>query len=305
MRALLLYNPAATTTTARARDAIAQTLAEHTKLEVAPTKRRDHASFLAAGAADEGIDVVVVLGGDGTLNEVVQGLARSGVRLAVIPGGSTNVYARSLGLPNDPLPASEEVVRLLEAGHHLTVPLGEANDRYFTFAAGFGFDADVVRRVERRPRLKRVLRQGAFVVSGLGAVLRSSDPRAEVRVHIGGETAGGFRAAVCGATQPYTYLGPWPARLCPEGGLDRALAVTALTRVTLPGLLGLARTALTGRDVRRLSAVRAWGDVAEAVLTCERPLSLQVDGDYVGETDEVRLRTVPDALDVVAAPASP
>ena len=142
MRALLLYNPAATTTTARARDAIAQTLAERVKLEVAPTKRRDHASFLAAGAADEGFDVVVVLGGDGTLNEVVQGVAHSQVRLAVVPGGSTNVYARSLGLPNDPVQASHEVVRLLAADHHRRVPLGEANERYFTFAAGFGLDAD-------------------------------------------------------------------------------------------------------------------------------------------------------------------
>ncbi|WP_165491859.1 diacylglycerol/lipid kinase family protein [Egibacter rhizosphaerae] len=301
MRALLLYNPAATTTTARVRDAIAQLLASELKLEVAPTKRRDHASFLAAGAADEGIDVVVALGGDGTVNEIVQGVAHSRVLLAVLPGGSTNVYARALGLPNDPRAATQEVVDLLRHGQHRRVPLASANERYFCFAAGLGFDAEVVRRVEQRPRVKRVVRQGAFVISGIGPLLTASDPRrAEIRVTADGTTHEGYRSVVCGAAQPYTYLGPWPVRLCPDGSLDRGLAVTALTRLGLPGLLRLARVALSAGDVRRLPTVDAWSDLTEAHLLSDRPLPLQLDGDYVGELTEVWLRRVPAALSVVA-----
>lgn len=302
MRALLLYNPTATTTNPRVRDTIAHRLSEATDLEVAPTKQRDHASYLAAGAAHEGMDVVVALGGDGTVNEAIQGLARTATALAIIPGGSTNVWARSLGLPNDPESATEHLVTLLDEGHHRTVNLGTANGRYFCFAAGYGFDAAAVREVERRHRLKHTVRQASFVWGGLVALLRRYDPRGtDITVHTtAGASLAGCKAAVCCNSRPYTFLGPWAADLCPKADLDTDLDVTALTRLSLPVLLRLAHTALGGRDVATLPGTHLWHDQAEVTLTSPEPLPVQVDGDYVGDETLVTLSSARQVLRVVA-----
>ena len=231
MRALLLYNPTATTTNAAVIDLITGALRDALDLERVPTKRRNHAGFLAAGAADEGYDIVIVLGGDGTVNEVVQGIATTDVALAIIPGGSTNVLARSLGMPNDPIAATTAILRRLDGGGARRVTLGLANDRYFTFHAGFGFDAEVVRQVERRYTLKRTVRQASFV---------------------------------------------W----------------CALLRTT--------RTALTSSNIGRLRFVDVLSDLPEVICEADRPLPLQLDGDYVGESTTVTFRSVRDALLVVA-----
>ncbi len=303
MRALLLYNPTATTTNLRVRDTIAHRLSEASDLEVAPTKQRDHASYLAAGAAHEGIDVVVVLGGDGTVNEAIQGLARTETALAIIPGGSTNVWARSLGLPNDPEAATEQVVALLERGQRRTVNLGTANGRYFCFSAGYGFDAAAVREVERRHRLKHTVRQASFLWGGLVALLRRYDPRGtDITVHTSaGAAMTGCKAAVCCNSRPYTFLGPWAADLCPGADLDADLDVTALTQLSVPVLLRLMRTALGGGDVAKLAGTHLWHDEAEVTLTSAEPLPLQVDGDYVGDDTTVRLSSARRVLQVVAA----
>src|SRR6266487_3461292 len=148
MRALLVVNPAATTTR-KGRDVLVRALASDLKLEVEETGHRGHAAALACRAARDGVDVVVALGGDGTVNEVVNGLLTDGARpglplLAVVPGGSTNVFVRMLGLPEDPIEATGEILDGLRSRRTRPVGLGveaEAGDRWFTFNAGFGFDA--------------------------------------------------------------------------------------------------------------------------------------------------------------------
>ena len=302
MRVLLLYNPTATTTNPRVRDEIAHQLGRASTLEVAPTKQRDHASYLAAGAAHEGVDVVVTLGGDGTVNEAIQGLARTDTALGIIPGGSTNVWARSLGLPNDPRAATEQLVELLGAQQRRRVNLGTANGRYFCFSAGYGFDAAAVREVERRHRLKRTVRQASFLWAGLVALLRGYDPRsADITVRTGSsEPQDGCKAAVCCNSRPYTFLGPWAADLCPGADLDGDIDVTALTRLSVPGLLRLARVALSGGDVGTLPSVRLWHDEADVTLSSDEPLPLQVDGDYVGDETVVEIRSARQVLTVVA-----
>lgn len=302
MRALLLYNPNATTTNPAVTDVIARALSADLKLDVEATKRRDHASFLAAGAAHEGYDVVVALGGDGTVNEVVQGIANTDVRLAVIPGGSTNVFARALGLPNDPVEATNVALSKLAAGEERRISLGLVADRLFTFNAGFGFDAEVVRRVEQRHVLKRTVRQASYFPAGADAFLRGFDRRSPaIRVVVDGvdveEPAGSV--VVCNA-RPFTYLGRHPVDLCPGGSFDRALAATALRRVTLPLLSRLLTATLRGQPVRRLRGLSLWEDVSELVLCSPVPLPLQVDGDHLGDHSEVTLTTVTDALTVIA-----
>ncbi|MDQ3537815.1 MAG: diacylglycerol kinase family lipid kinase [Actinomycetota bacterium] len=306
MRALLLHNPNATTTTPAVTDVIARALSAALKLDVEATKRRDHASFLAAGAVHEGYEVVVVLGGDGTVNEALQGLAGTDVRLAILPGGSTNVWARTLGLPNDAVEATSLLLSRLRKREDRRVNLGSANGRYFGFTAGFGYDAEAVRYVERRYRLKRAVRQASFLWSGAlayrgGAGGRHPWRKADITLSVdGAEPVRGLKSVVCCNCNPFTFLGDWPAQMCPDADLDKALDVTALTRISFLGLARIARTALTSAGVGRLRSVRLWHDQPAYELDSATPLALQVDGDYIGETSRVRLRSVPAALHVIA-----
>lgn len=302
MRALLVHNPNATTTTPAVTDVIAKALSAELKLDVEATKRRNHAAYLAAGAVHEGYEVVIALGGDGTANEVVQGLAGTDVKLAIIPGGSTNVWARSLGLANDPVEATSDVLGKLRRGEDRTIGLGRANGRWFGFNAGFGFDAEVVRFVEQRHRMKRTVRQATFVYCGMLA-LATGFGRRPVEITVqpdDGEAVTGLRSAVCCNTDPFTYLGKLPARLCPEADFDKTLDVTGLTSLALLPLLRLAQTALTSPNIHHRKIVRMWHDRSAYTLTSTEPLPLQLDGDYVGRTDRVRLEAVPRAVTVVA-----
>lgn len=302
MRALLLYNPTATTTNAAVIDVITGALRDALDLEAVPTKRRNHAGFLAAGAADEGYEVVIVLGGDGTVNEVVQGIATTDVALAIIPGGSTNVLARSLGLPNDPIAATTAILRRLDNGGPRLVNLGLANDRYFTFHAGFGFDAEVVRQVERRYTLKRTVRQASFVwCAFLAFVGARSTRRARIQVRTPhNPLLAEQRWVVCANARPYTYLGARAADLCPVADIERDLGITALSKLSANALLRTTRAALTSSNIARLRFVDVLSDLPEVICKADRPLPLQLDGDYVGETTAVEFRTARDALRVVA-----
>lgn len=301
MRALLLYNPNATTTTPAVLESITAALSAELKLDAEATKRANHAGYLAAGAVDEGYDVVVVLGGDGTLNEVIQGLARTPVKLGLLPGGSTNVFARILGIPRDPVAATTELLRRLRAGEERTVNLGMANERFFAFCAGWGYDAEVVRMVEQRRRMKRRLRQATFLWCGTLALLRGRASATGVRLVTGDLPAvEGLGTTVCCNADPYTYLGPLPSRMCPDAELETGLDVTCLTRGRVPDLVRLAATALTSDRVPDLPFTAAWHDRARYELTSTEPLALHVDGEVAGEFDRLVLRSVPRALTVVA-----
>ena len=150
MKVLLIVNPLASAVTGRTRSVIQKALSADHRLEVAVTNRRGHATRIAQNAAKDGIDIVVVLGGDGTLNEVANGLVDSGTAMAAIPGGSTNVFARTLGVPDDPIEATGALLDSLEAGTTHRIGLGSVNERYFLFHSGIGFDAAVVEQVEKK-----------------------------------------------------------------------------------------------------------------------------------------------------------
>ncbi len=157
MRVLVVVNPRATATSERQRDVLAHALGSSADLEVEETANRGHAAALACRAMRDGVDLVVALGGDGTVNEVVNGLLTDGVHehvpaLGVVPAGSTNVFARALGLPNDPIEATGVLLDALRHGRRRPISLGRIEDRWFTFAAGVGFDATVVAAVEKRRR---------------------------------------------------------------------------------------------------------------------------------------------------------
>ena len=150
MRILLIVNSFATSVSPRNTVQVHQYLARHHDVQVVETSERGHATRFAVDAVARGLDAVVAFGGDGTLNEVATGLAGSAVALGVLPGGSTNVFARSLGMANDPLLAVTQLAAGLDGGLIAPIGMGEANGRYFTFHAGIGDDAEVVRKLEMR-----------------------------------------------------------------------------------------------------------------------------------------------------------
>ena len=301
MRALLLFNPNATTTDARVGEQVAETLAEAVDLEVRPTKQRGHATHLAAGAVHEGMDVVFALGGDGTANEVLQALAGTPVAMGVLPGGSTNVLARALGLPNDPLEASRTLIDHVRTGHRRVITLGRVDSRYLGFNAGFGFDAAVIRHVEQHATAKRWLRQGAFVwsVGHEWAVGAGREPASITVTLPDGSSLGPVAISIIANCDPYTYLGTRPMRVHPWASFDLGLDLVTVDRPTTPRLLQV--VAGTFRDGRHVTAkgVRYLHDLAAFTLSSPSPQPLMVDGDYAGEHHAVAFTSVPEALRVL------
>jgi diacylglycerol kinase family enzyme len=305
MRALLVVNPKATTFSSRVRDVLAQALASETRLELVETKARAHAVELSAAAAADGYDLVVALGGDGTVNEVVNGLLASGPGpsvpdLAVVPGGNANVFARALGLAADPVEATGQLLGALREERRRTLSLGRANDRWFTFCAGFGLDAEVVRSVEQRRARGAQATPGLFVRTGVRHFFRSRERRdVPMTLHVEGREPQRLGLALVCNTDPWTYLGARPVRPCPTASFDTGLDLFGLRSLpTVPVLRHLAQILADDPRPRGRRVVRLH-DAAEFVLTATRLLPLQVDGDDLGDTDRIVLRAVPEALRVV------
>ncbi len=295
-------NSSASSVTARTRVVIQKALSADHDVTVAETSRRGHATRLAQGAAAEGVDVVVVLGGDGTLNEAANGLAGSRTALAALPGGSTNVFARTIGLPDDPVEATGATIDALDRGAIRSVGLGSVNGRYFLFHVGMGFDAAVVAEVEKRSTLKRWASHAWFAWCAVDTWLRHYDrSRPRFAVHYpDGHLVDDATFAVCLNTSPYTYVGRRPFDVAPEATLDRGLVVLSFRTLALVPFVGLAASALgSGTRLRHSRHTDYRTDVTEVRVTGFGPFPYQVDGDYLGETDELRFRHEPDALDLV------
>jgi diacylglycerol kinase family enzyme len=252
-------------------------------------------------AAHDGIDVVAVLGGDGTLNEAANGLAGSATALAALPGGSTNVFARILGLPDDPIDAAGVLLDALERRSIERIGLGSVDGRYFLFHCGAGFDAAVVEQVERRGQWKRWAGHPLFVYAAAETWLRRVDRRvAPIRVlgADGEELARGFLTVVLNAN-PYTYLGSRPIDLVPEATLERPLAVVTLKRLQLDSLVAVMTRALGRGDVSKLRSVDVRRDVEQLTIEAEPAVAYQVDGDHLGKATHLEFKWHPDAMSLV------
>lgn len=305
MRLLLVVNSSASSVTARGRVVIQKALSADHDVTVAETNRRGHATRLAQGAARDGVDAVVCLGGDGTLNEVANGLARTATALAPLPGGSTNVFARTIGLPNDPIEATGALLAGLEAGNIDDVGLGSVNGRYFLFHVGLGFDAEVVHQVERRAGLKRYAGHPLFMYAAFTAYLKHYDhsrPRFALCFTDGAGTDvvdDGYFAIVQN-TNPYTYLGNRPFNVMPEATLDRGLAVITMRSMRLSTLLGAVASSLGfGGELRKRRHIDVRTDLDGLVVEGHGPFPYQVDGDHLGDTELLRFKHEPAALRLV------
>jgi len=318
MRLLLLVNASASSVTARARVVIQKALSADHEVTMAETSRRGHASRLARGAAVDGADAVVVLGGDGTLNEAANGLAGSDTALGVLPGGSTNVFARTIGMINDPIEATSELLSALAQGSIRRVGLGSVNGRYFLFHVGLGFDAAVVEQVERRGALKRFAGHPLFVYSGVATWLHYYDrSRPRFAIHTGPTRHGGPGLivddgyfAVCLNTNPYTFLGNRPLDVAPEASFDTGLSLMVLRTLSLVPLLRVIGASLRGKGGARLAQsqrrkVAFVSDIDQGRVSGFGPFPYQVDGDFLGQAEALELRYEPDALSLVVPAAAP
>ena len=305
MRILLIVNETATAVTARRRVLVQRVLGADHKLEVEETSRRGHATRIAHGAALDGVEVVVVLGGDGTLSEAADGLAGTATALAPLPGGSTNVFARSIGVAYDPVQAAERLVVSLARGNFRRIGLGVADGRRFLFHAGLGLDAAVIAQVERRSFLKRYGTHPLFVATTVDTWLRHYDHRRpRFLVELGdGEVVGESTFTIVSNQRPWAYLGRRPLMIAPEAGLDVPLTVTLFRSLDLSMLLGGAASALNGgQRLMHHPKVAQLTDVHSLTVTGYGPFPWQLDGDYLGDTEHLSISWMPDALTIVMPP---
>lgn len=300
MKILLIVNASASSVTARTRVVIQKALSADHEVELAETARRGHATRLARGAATAGVDVVVVLGGDGTLNEAANGVAGTATALAPLPGGSTNVFARTLGLPDDPVHATAVTLDALESASVRSVGLGSANGRYFLFHCGVGYDAAVVSQVERRGHLKRWAGHPLFAFAAVDTWLRHYDRKnPHFRVEFDDTTIDDGYFAICLNTDPYTYLGTTPFTVTDHASLDRPLSILTVRSLGPVRLARLALRSLRGQASRTGRGLDLHIDVHRAVVRHDTPFPYQLDGDYLGEISEIEFLWEPDVLQLV------
>jgi diacylglycerol kinase family enzyme len=301
LRLLLIVNSFATSVTARTTVLVEEAFTDDYDVQVVETNRRGHATRFARDAASRGVEVVAALGGDGTVNEVANGLAGTETILAVLPGGSTNVFARTIGLPNDPVQSAGMLVAALRRGAVRRVGLGRVNGRYFTFHTGIGFDAAVVRQVERQASVKRWAGHPLFIGSALSTWARGFDkkrPSFRVRFDDGIEVHDGY-FAICLNTNPYTFLGNRPLDLSPAATLERGLVIITFRTMKARAILGSLAVALRGGGLPERPYLSQATDLGHAVVDGERPFPYQVDGDYLGETRRLEFHHVPEAINLV------
>ena len=307
MRALLLVNPKATTTSARTRDVLVRALRSEVDLRVEYTRRRNHATALAAEAARAGLELVVTLGGDGTVNEAVNGLMTVGgsaverPALAVVPGGSANVFARALGLPKDWTEGTGVILEALREGRTRTIGLGRADDRYFTFCAGLGIDAEVVRRVERARLRGRVSTPWLYLRTTVTQYFLETERRhPPLNLELPGEPAvTGLATVIVQNTAPWTYLGDRPVNACPDASFDAGLDIMAMRALHVPSTTRTVTQLLSRSGDPHGRQVLSLHDVSSFALRADRPMAFQLDGDYLGEREKVQFLAVPEALRAV------
>jgi diacylglycerol kinase family enzyme len=309
-RMLIIVNPYATTVSDRLRNLVVYALQGRFEVEAVATEAQNHATEIGRQAIDGGYDVVVAFGGDGTLNEVANGLAGTDLPVAILPGGSTNVVCRTLGIPNDVVDATEHLLSLADDWAPRKIDLGRADQRRFVFACGVGIDATVVRRVDENPRLKSKAGPYYYSWAGVSSFFRKYLLRAtRVRVETDGAAVEGI-TAIAQNSDPLTYFGNRPIRVCEgididDGTLSLAVLKRAAQRdmpTLVPRLFSETRTAAGHKQVIHFD------DVSFATITSasedkegvSRAFPVQVDGDYIGERTRVELGIDPGALTIVA-----
>jgi diacylglycerol kinase family enzyme len=309
-RMLIIVNPYATTVSDRLKNLVVYALQARYEVEAVDTEAAEHAIEIGREARTGGYDIVVAFGGDGTLNEVANGLAGTNVPVSVLPGGSTNVVCRTLGIPNDVVDATEHLIGLADDFRPRKIDLGRCNGRHFVFACGVGLDATVVKRVDAHPRLKARARQWYYTWAAISGFYRQylRDP-VRFELEVDGATLEGV-TAIAQNSDPFTYFANIPMRICEDIGLDDGtISMALLRRAKQRDMLPIASRVLSKRlHVAKHRQIEEFEDVTKASVRSissdgdglARPFPVQVDGDYIGEYTALDFSVEPGALTIVA-----
>ena len=259
------------------------------EVDLRPTTAPHDATQIAARAARNGSSEIIVAGGDGTINEVIQGVAGTKARLGIIPRGTANVLARELGLPLDEQEAAVIAARGNSRRIHLGLAIDETNNvsRHFALMAGIGLDASIVRHV--RPRLKKRIGKGAFWISGLSH-LASWSPH-PFKLEIDGREYTATFAAIGKAPRYGGDLAITPGARLDEPEFEVCMIETS-NRFRYLRLLSSAMRAGMPRDnpavkFIKTNKVRAFGNS-----------QVQIDGELIGSLP-MRFEIAPHSLEVI------
>lgn len=315
MRGVLVVNPHATTTSPLTTDVIVQAASHELELDVTFTTHRGHAVTIAHDARNRHLDVVLTLGGDGLVNEVINGLLEPGAQdqvpaVAPIPGGSANVFARALGIPTDPVEATGLILQAIRRGRSRSVGLGLASldrdgsheERWFAANAGIGIDAQIIESVDQQRLRGRSATPMRYLTTTVRELLTRIDRHQPALTLTRPGMPPVRRVFMCLVqnTAPWTYLGPWPIDPNPLADFDTGLDLFAMTSL---GPWATARAArrmvMRTPGVLPSSSLVTWHDVAAFDVTADREVPMQVDGESVGGIRGARFLSCPEALRVV------
>jgi len=314
VRGILIVNPHATTIASHTPELVARSLGELVDLDVQQTRHRGHARELAAEAD---ADLVLVLGGDGAVNEAVNGIMARTPRppgaagspaaalplIGVIPGGGGNVFARALGLPLDTGAAIGRIRELIAAERYRTIGLGLAGDRYFTFSADLGLDAEVMHEMDRLREAGHRQSTTLYLRTIVRQYYRGTDRRVPALTleRDGQPPVDGLFMTIVTNRSPWTYLGGRALLPVPNPDFNSGLDLLALRRLRLGSVVTVVGQLLWVRSRpprgRHLLSVPG---LESLVIRSARPIAFQVDGEYLGEVKSVEFRFVPHAIRVVA-----
>jgi diacylglycerol kinase family enzyme len=311
-RMLIIVNPYATTVSDRLKNLVVYALQARYEVEAIDTEASEHAIEIGRDAGHGEYDIVVAFGGDGTLNEVANGLAGTDVPVSVLPGGSTNVVCRTLGIPNDVVDATEHLISIADDFRPRKIDLGKINGRHFVFACGMGLDATVVKRVDSHPQMKARAGQWYFTWAAISGFYREylRNP-VQLGVELEGTRFEGV-TAILQNSDPFTYFGNRPVRVCDGAALDNGtLSLAVLRRAAQRDMPTIAGRVLGSGDRSRPAAHRQIEhaeNVTEALISSTsrdeagtaRRFPVQVDGDYIGDFAELEASVEPRALTIVA-----
>jgi diacylglycerol kinase family enzyme len=309
-RMLIIVNPYATTVSDRLKSLVVYALQGRFDVEAVATEAQNHATEIGREAIDGGYDIVVAFGGDGTLNEVANGLAGTDIPVSVLPGGSTNVVCRTLGIPNDVVDATEHLLGLADRFQPRKIDLGVANGRRFVFSCGAGLDATAARQVDSHPRMKARLGPYYYTWAAVKGFY-SGYLRDPVRMQVStphGDTEG--VTAICQNSDPFTYFRGAEVRVCEDVAIDSGtLSLAVLRRAAQRDVpFVMARALAAGMSTVDHRQVDHFSGLREARIVSGskdesgswRGFPVQVDGDFIGEHGELGLAVEPGALTVIA-----
>jgi diacylglycerol kinase family enzyme len=307
---LIIVNPYATTVSNRLKNLVVYALQGRYDVEAVSTEAQRHAIEIGREAREGDYDIVVAFGGDGTLNEVANGLAGTDVPVTVLPGGSTNVVCRTLGIPNDVVDATEHLLGLADDFRPRKIDLGIANGRQFVFACGAGLDATAAGRVDSHPRMKARGGRWYYTWAAVSGFYRSylRDP-VRMRLEVGDESVEGV-TAIAQNSDPFTFFGNQPLRVCDNVTLDDGtLSVAMLRRAAQRDVpMIAARVLASGLRASEHRQIEHFEGVTEFRIESIsrdhegliRPFPIQVDGDYIGDHGALEVGIRPGALTIVA-----